>query len=423
MADFALPRGLRDVTPDELSAAEAVRRAFFETCRVFDYHVMEPSSLELLETLEARSGPTIKDEIYFFKDKSSRDLGLRFDLTVGITRYVSSKRDLAQPIRMGSYASVWRYDEPQYGRYRWFYQWDAELYGPSSHESDAEIIEFTSSLFKRLGSRPAILLGSRKVIESYIRNRVGLTDEKKLLDAFRAVDKLSKKSFEEIAKEYSESLSKDQLKKISDFAGRHGNPEKLISEVESEKIDASDLSGAIDSLKNRGVSDVEINLGIVRGIDYYTGMVFEAYDSANPRLGSLCGGGRYDALPAVYGRPDLGATGVAGGIERAVLAYKIGREEYFRVYVAPIGKEQEVLLAASSIAAELRRAGISAQSEFGARSLRKILESQSASKVSAVILLGQREIAEGNVKIKWMDSGEEISVKRSDLLSALNRGK
>lgn len=384
---------------------------------------MEPSSLELLETLEARSGPGIKDEIYFFKDKSERDLGLRFDLTVGITRFVASKRELPQPIRIGSYASVWRYDEPQYGRYRWFYQWDVELYGKPNPESDAEVIEFTISLFRRLGTKPKISIGSRKVIESYIRNRIGITEEKKLLDSFRAVDKLSKKNLSEIASEYSSSLSKDQLEKISGFAGNKGDPEKLLALIESEGIDASDLSQIIDSLKNRRVSDLELNLGIVRGIDYYTGMVFEALDLENPRLGSLCGGGRYDSLPSVYGRADLGATGVAGGIERAVLAYKPKGEDYFRVFVATIGKEKSVISAASSIASELRLAGIPAQSEMGDRSLRKILEAQSAAKTTAVILLGQRELAENSVKIKWMDSGEETIVPRSDLTSALRNRK
>ena len=149
---FSLPRGLRDISPEEAEGFEIVRNAFTETCRIFDYKLMEPSSLEMLQTLEAKSGPAIRDEIYFFKDKNDRDLGLRFDLTVGITRHVASKRELAPPVRLGSFASVWRYDEPQYGKYRWFYQWDAELFGPSNAEADAEVIEFAWSLFRKLGT-------------------------------------------------------------------------------------------------------------------------------------------------------------------------------------------------------------------------------------------------------------------------------
>jgi histidyl-tRNA synthetase len=421
LPEFLLPRGLRDIQPDEARAAEEVRHAFLETCRIFDYSVMEPSTLELLETLVARSGPSVKDEIYFFKDKSERDLGLRFDLTVGITRYVCGKRELAQPIRIGSYASVWRYDEPQYGRYRWFYQWDAELYGPPNPEADAEIIEFTYSLFRRLGTEPKISVGSRKIIEEYIRNQVGITEEEKLLDAFRAVDKLAKKNLGEIAGEYDHSITKEQLSSLAEFASNSGKPDDLIKFIGSKKIDTSDLENVVDSLKSRRVKEVEINLGIVRGIDYYTGIVFEAYDTKNPRLGSLCGGGRYDSLPGVYGRPDLGATGVAGGIERAVLAYKFSKQIPLRVFVAPIGKERKIVSSAAEIAASLRFEGIAAQSEISERSLRKILEIQSSQKVSAVILVGQEEISHDSVKIKWMNTGEETEAKRSDLLDILRK--
>src|SRR5579872_7340388 len=209
---FSLPRGLRDISPDESSSFEVVREAFNETCRIFDYKLMEPSSLELLETLEAKSGPAIREEIYYFKDKSDRELGLRFDLTVGITRYVASKRELPPPVRLGSFASVWRYDEPQYGKYRWFYQWDAELFGPSKAEADAEVIEFAWSLFRRLGTEPKISVGSRKILEAYIVETLGIADPAKKLDAMRAVDKLSKKSFDEIAAEYSGSFTKEQFR-------------------------------------------------------------------------------------------------------------------------------------------------------------------------------------------------------------------
>ncbi|MGI0091599.1 MAG: ATP phosphoribosyltransferase regulatory subunit, partial [Nitrososphaerales archaeon] len=208
MEEFSLPRGLRDVSPEEFEASEIIRSAFLETCRLFDYKVMEPSSLELLETLEAKSGPGIREEIYCFKDKSDRELGLRFDLTVGITRYVASKRDLGTPMRMGAFSSVWRYDEPQYGKYRWFYQWDAELFGPSNAEADAEVIEFSSTLFKRLGTKPTISIGSRRILESFIRGTLKIEDNTRMLDALRAIDKLAKKSIDQIAEEYSLSITR-----------------------------------------------------------------------------------------------------------------------------------------------------------------------------------------------------------------------
>lgn len=421
MVEFSLPRGLRDISPDESEAAESVRAAFLDTCRLFDYKVMEPSSLELIETLEAKSGPSIRNEIYFFKDKSDRDLGLRFDLTVGIARYATSRRDLSPPIRLGSFASMWRYEEPQYGRYRWFYQWDIEMFGPSKNaEADAEVIEFSYSLFKRLGTKPSISVGSRKIIEFFIRKKLKIEDENKISDALRAVDKLSKKSLDEIALEYKDSISKEDLDAISDFC------EIKVDRMTFEKTlrdrgveDDNGLLEIMDSLKSRNVQNTEINLRIVRGIDYYTDMVFEAFDTENPRLGSLCGGGRYNSLPAIYGRPDLGATGVAGGVERAVLAYKISKNPSKRVFVAPIGKDSRIIRSSVEIASRLRSSGIPAQSEITEKSLRKILETQSDNKTLAVVLVGKRELAQNTLKIKWLDSGEEVSVRADELDKAL----
>lgn len=381
---------------------------------------MEPSSLELLETLEAKSGPAIRDEIYCFRDKSDRELGLRFDLTVGITRYVTSRRDLGPPIRIGSFGSVWRYDEPQYGKYRWFYQWDAELFGPSNADADAEVIEFSSILFSRLKTRPRISIGSRKILESFIRNSLGIDQEDGILDAMRAVDKLAKKSFDQIAEEYSESFSKEQFRKLVDFVKLAGDSSKVADALNEFKIDASSLLSIIESLRSRGVTDVELNLSIVRGIDYYTDMVFEAFDRDNPRLGALCGGGRYDSLPAVYGRPDLAATGVAGGVERAILALKFEKSQSDRIFVAAAGADPILRAKATCIAAELRSSGLSAQSDISGRSLRKVLEVQSSAGTKAVVIVGEREIATNSVKIKWMSSGEEVTVNLSELKEALS---
>lgn len=417
--DYALPRGLRDIAPEEAESFEVVRSAFVDTCRLFDYDLMEPSSLELLETLEAKSGPAIRDEIYCFKDKSNRELGLRFDLTVGITRYVTSKRELGPPIRIGSFASVWRYDEPQYGKYRWFYQWDAELFGPSNAEADAEVIEFSSTLFRKLGTKPRISIGSRKLLESFIRDSLAIENESKILDAMRAVDKLSKKTFDQIVSEYPESFSREQFQRLVDFVKLSGDPSKVAKSLEENRITVGTLLAIVDSLHSRGVKEVELNLSIVRGIDYYTDMVFEAFDRDNPRLGALCGGGRYDSLPTVYGRADLAATGVAGGVERALLAVKLGGRAREGVFVATAGSEPRLREKANAIAAELREAGIPAQSDIIGRSLRKILEVQSASGTRALVIVGEKELATNSVKIKWMKTGEEEVVGLGELRSKL----
>src|SRR3990172_242770 len=147
--DLSLPRGMRDLQPEDYEALERVRDSFIEVSRIFGFRLMEPSPIELIQTLEAKSGPGVRNEVYYFQDKAGRDVGLRFDLTVGLTRYVVSNRSLPSPIKIGSFSGMWRYDEPQYGRYRWFYQWDAEIFGPKSVEADAEVMDFTSFLLRK----------------------------------------------------------------------------------------------------------------------------------------------------------------------------------------------------------------------------------------------------------------------------------
>ena len=135
-----LPRGMKDFDKNEMIKIEFVRQKFLETASVFGFNLMEPSPIELLSVLEAKSGPSIKDEIYQFQDKGDREVALRFDFTVGLTRYATSQKTLKLPARFSSFGGVWRYDEPQKGRYRFFHQWNIETFGNLTLDYDAEII-------------------------------------------------------------------------------------------------------------------------------------------------------------------------------------------------------------------------------------------------------------------------------------------
>ena len=163
-----LPRGMKDFEQDELEKIELVRKKFLELSTLFGFKRIEPSPIELLSTLEAKSGSAIRDEIYYFKDKGEREVALRFDFTVGLTRYVVSQKSLKLPVKISSFGGVWRYDEPQKGRYRFFHQWDVEIYGQPNLESDAEIIEFTSKFLSNLQLRNIIIgICDRELVESY----------------------------------------------------------------------------------------------------------------------------------------------------------------------------------------------------------------------------------------------------------------
>ncbi|MEK6966319.1 MAG: ATP phosphoribosyltransferase regulatory subunit, partial [Thermoproteota archaeon] len=316
-----LPRGMKDFEQDELEKIELVRKKFLEISEFFGFKRIEPSPIELLSTLEAKSGSTIRDEIYYFKDKGERDVALRFDFTVGLTRYVVSQKSLKLPAKISSFGGVWRYDEPQKGRYRFFHQWNIEIYGKPSIESEAEVIEFTSRLFDTLGLKHIIIdINHRSLVESYIKSVLGTEDKVKISDILRAVDKISKKSKNEILSEYQKKgYSKEKLEKILEFSKIKGSLNEVEKKFDVSKLESwSDLKNLWDSLQNRDVKNIRINFGIVRGLDYYSGMVFEVFDEKSD-LGALAGGGRYDSLAKAFGREDLGATGVAGGVERIIL--------------------------------------------------------------------------------------------------------
>src|SRR5271166_5395978 len=201
--DLSQPRGIRDIEPDEFDLHLKIRRAFEEVARSYNFKLMEPGPLESLSILRAKSGTQVDDEIYAFKDKADRDIGLRFDLTVGMTRNVSSKKGLKPPVKLASYGGVWRYDEPQHARYRWFYQWDVEIFGDPSVDSDAEVMDLSYNLFKRLGLGDVVLhVGDRRVVEEYIGKTLGVPSEEKALEMMRALDKVGKKTEEELLREY-----------------------------------------------------------------------------------------------------------------------------------------------------------------------------------------------------------------------------
>ena len=231
---------MKDFDRDELEKIECVRQKFLETAKIFGFNLMETSPIELLSVLEAKGGRSIKDEIYYFKDKGDREVALRFDFTVGLTRYVASQKTLKLPAKFSSFGGVWRYDEPQKGRYRFFHQWNIETFGNLNAEHDAEIIEFTSRFFDNLGLQNVVIdINHRKLVELYISQVFESNETTLLHDIFRAVDKIQKKSKNEILQEYKQKgYSSEKLLRILEFSNLKGTP----SEIE-RNFDTSDLDG------------------------------------------------------------------------------------------------------------------------------------------------------------------------------------
>ena len=414
-----LPRGMKDFDKNEMIKIEFVRQKFLETASVFGFNLMEPSPIELLSVLEAKSGPSIRDEIYQFQDKGDREVALRFDFTVGLTRYATSQKTLKLPAKLSSFGGVWRYDEPQKGRYRFFHQWNIEIFGNLNLDYDAEIIEFTSRFFDNLTMENIIIdINHRKLVQSYINQLFESNETSLLNDIFRAVDKIQKKSKNEILQEYTQKgYSSEKLEKILEFSKIKGTPSEI-----QQNFDVSDLDGwdelvtLHDSLKHRGIDNIRINFGIVRGLDYYSGIVFEAYDTTSD-LGALVGGGRYDSLPNTFGRNDFGATGVAGGVERIILCLDAQNVSYIPSHdtVSVLYSNEELKLEAVRTASKLRSLGIPTNIDLNGKSLKKQMEISSSSKFS--IIFAPQEFSEKQVVLRNMVDRTEKRVSLEELIT------
>ncbi len=421
-----LPRGMKDFEAQEMSDIEYVRHLFKRVSDLYGFSFMDPSPIESLETLETKSGPTIRDEIYYFKDKGQREIALRFDFTMGLTRYVSSQRSLRLPIKVSSFGGVFRYDEPQRGRYRYFHQWDFEIYGKKNLETDAELVEMTSRLFASLGLSDVIIdINHRNLVESHIARVFGSNNPELVSDMLRAMDKTTKKSKDDILAEFAaKGYDSTKLKEILAFAQIRGTTSEIESQMDTSQLQSWDeLKTLFSTLQNRMISNIRINFGIVRGLDYYTGMVFEVFDKKS-KLGALAGGGRYDTLPAAFGRDDIAAAGVAGGVERIIMTMR--EHQLFKTRlkdrVAVIYVNDTVKDIACNIASALRSYNIPTDIDLVGRNIKKQFEY--AQRTQYALVVGPREIKDNKVIVHDMRGGKEKTISLEQLtkdpISTLN---
>lgn len=421
---YTLPRGLKDIEPDEMARRIWLSDKIREVLWSYGFQMLEPSPIENLETLEAKSGPGVREEIYWFKDKANRDLGLRFDLTVGMTRMVANRFDLPEPMKIASIGGVWRYDEPQFARYRYHTQWDAEIYGVAEPTADAEIIALASDILDKVGLKEhEVRVSNRKLAEGFLRS-IDIGTQEDLERILRIIDSIAKKGREKVEGELSRAgLSESKVKRVIGFADIAGKPDEVLSDLE-KKLPKNDLiskglqelRGTIDNIESLGkTSKVQIDLGIVRGISYYDGTVFEAYDQAGEDVGAVFGGGRFDKLCRIYGKRDMPATGVAGGFERLMLSLE--RKGLFpdtdqNVQVLVVMAGEEVRKETIEVLRGLRDAGVRADRDLKERPLRKQMEYASSIKARLVVIVGPREIEQNRVRLRDMKNGEERDVEK-----------
>ena len=402
-----------------------------QAMRLYGFQMVEPTAIENLATLEAKSGPDIKNEIYWFEDKAGRSLGLRFDLTVGMTRMVANRLELPEPIKLCAISEMWRYDEPQFARYRNFSQWDAEIYGSGEQEADAEVICLGMDILENLGLKEyEVRIGNHKLTEGFLRAR-GMETKEKIEATVRVMDKFGKVSREQVMSELrTVGLKEGLVEQIMDFASLKDRPDKILAEPpeglgDDGRRGLEELTKLADILdKFDRIGSCTYDLSIVRGIGYYDGIVFEAYDRGGEDIGAIFAGGRYDGLCRIYGKRDMPATGVAGGVERIMISME--RAGLFpKISQVPsvfvVAVNDAVRRDCWNITRQLRRQGISVDFDLKNRTLKKQLEYVDSAGVPYAIIVGQRELERGMVKLRDMAQHTENELSLQEAARAITK--
>ncbi|MFX0090927.1 MAG: histidine--tRNA ligase [Candidatus Hodarchaeota archaeon] len=432
MAKFKAPKGMSDLLPEEMAIQQWMIDKIRTVFRRYGIKELEPTFIEEFATLAAKSGPDVKDEIYYFKDKAGRELGLRFDLTCGLCRIVASNVHWPLPLRLATISCAWRYDQPAYGRKRWFYQWDVEIIGTEDPITDAESIAIGIDVFRAFNySNFVVKIGNRAIVQKLL-HLLGITEQEQLEGALRSIDKIPKLTVEQIYDEFGKYDIKpdlvDEIRKSLTAGGI-----EVLEALEQKFADNSGILAGVTELKKCWdyLGDLgkqkfcEIDLTVVRGIGYYTSIVFEAFDKSPNEPGSLFGGGRYDRLIGLYGDKDIPGTGLAGGFLRLKMALEThglipeeARAGYVpKVYVVPVKQAQ--LPKCLEITDMLREAGIDTIYDLLGRKVGKNLSFASEEGIRFVVIVGPREVDEGKVTLRNMKEEKETTVPVDELVKEI----
>jgi histidyl-tRNA synthetase len=319
------PRGFRDFTPDLMILRKRLFSKLEEVFQRYGFDPIDTPAVEYWETLAGKYGEEAESRlIWRFEDPwSGRKYALRYDLTVPLARFITNHQEIPLPFKRYHIGPVWRHEEPQKGRYREFYQCDADIIGSPYPEADAEIVNLAIDAIKALGFESGfkVRLNDRRLLKGIFEEELGLQDP---LDVYRIIDKLDKIGIEGVKNELLNKvgLSKGLVDKIVEIISIEGRPNEILDEVERKYGKNENVKVATDHLRElldlvRQEEFVILDLSLVRGLDYYTGPILEVVLD-RPRIGSVAGGGRYDNLIGMFLGKDLPATGVSIGIERII---------------------------------------------------------------------------------------------------------
>lgn len=408
MSSKLTPKGMRDFSPKDLYLRNIVISKIQAIFDSFGFRPIQTPVLEYVSTLTAKSGDEVSSQIFVI---DGGEYGLRFDLTVPLARYLAAD-DSPRPFKRCAIDRVWRKEEPQRGRFREFYQADADIVGSSSMRSEIELLTLGLEVCKTFGfDSPRILLNNRKILDA-IATSLNLGEKK--FRVFRILDKLDKigqKEVESLLEIEIGEKSKELLKLIT--YGKT-NSEKLEFASKISKEGADELSQIVAQIPN-----VEVDLSLVRGLGYYTGPIFEF--KLSDKMGTVLSGGRYDGLLGIYGR-DEPAVGISVGVERLITLY----EESETLKNSPT--KTKIFIASTSdqsykksieIASLLRSAGLFVETDICSRSLKKQLEYSNSLGIPIVIIAGDKDLQNGVLTLKDMRNSDERKIKIGEILQCI----
>ncbi len=449
----SIPKGTRDFGPQEMSRRNYIFNTIREVYSLYGFQQIETPAMENLSTLMGKYGEEGDKLLFkilnsgdFLRGISADDLsagatghlaaqlcekGLRYDLTVPFARYVVQHRDeLALPFRRYQIQPVWRADRPQKGRYREFYQCDADVVGSDSLLCEVELMQIIDEVFRRFGIRVCIKINNRKIL-SGIAEMIGEAD--KIVDITVAIDKLDKIGLEAVNEELrQDGIGEEAIRKLQPIINLSGtNDEKIAtmrqalagSEVGQKGIDEVEYVLSKLSALN---SQLELDLTLARGLNYYTGCIFEV-KALDVEIGSITGGGRYDNLTGIFGMPGLSGVGISFGADRIydVLnqldLYPEAVTTATQVLFINFGEKETAY--SLPIIGMLRAQGIRSEIYPDAGKMKKQMQYANQKAVPYVVMTGETEMAAGKVMLKNMQTGEQQLLSPEELLQALTANR
>lgn len=410
-------KGFYDRYPEEAAAWKYIENMVEKTAEEFGFRPVQIPSVERTELYKMKSGDELMDQIYSFEDKSGREITLIPEQTPSRARLVQARKDLKTPIKWYDTSKRWRYEDVQRGRDREFLQGDFDIFGVNSVDADAEIIACAASIFQKLGleNRVKFKINDRQILQGFLEAR----EVAQVEEVMKIIDDREKMSKQEFVGELEDiDLSETEIEKVLEISELSGSFDSQISDL--EEIAPEAISDRLERMKqlrkaleSYDVLDMcELDLSIVRGLAYYTGLVFEAFD-AEGELRALFGGGRYDNLVELFGDQKVPAVGFAFGYSPTVELLK--KEDRWPIKgietdVYVLNVSEDVKSTSQDIASNLRLLGLKVETDLSGRGFGSQLSYADSINAKRTIIVGERDLEDGEVTIKHMDSGDEENV-------------